>query len=170
LVASTGLWELGVKNHHQDRRLTLQRFLPAEQRVQDNSKYSKWGPVFDVAPSEFGVYGNRNSLDLNYYVENNPYEDLRARWMLNGQDIATDYVAGLCQGVYAWLIDLSPANSVFSLDIRLPVDDYRGAGDLLELRSADAGTWTRNREFWTGELDHSSTQCQFRTAGTPWPH
>jgi hypothetical protein len=145
-----------------DRRLSFQRYFPAENRVEINSS---WGPVFDIAPSHFGLYGNKSALDPNFYLDNNPYQDLLSHGTLNGQDIATDYVAGLCLGVYAWPINLTPANHVFSLDIRLPVDDYRGAGDLLELRQAVANTLeANNRTFWKNKLDHSGIQFSLPSA------
>ena len=97
-----------------DRRLSFQRYLPAEQRVEINSS---WGPIFDIAPAHFGLYGNKNALDPNFYLDNNAYQDLLSHGALNGQDIATDYVAGLCLGVYAWPSNLTPANHVFSTDI-----------------------------------------------------
>src|SRR5262249_42667631 len=139
-----------------DRRLTFQRYFPSERRVEINSSY---GPVFDTAPVHFGLYGNKSALDANFYLDNNPYRDLLSKGSLNGQDVATDYVAGICMGVFAWQMNLTPANSDFSLDVRLPVDDYRGAGDLAELQNASAANLeTNNRSFWTGKLDHSGTQ------------
>ena len=139
-----------------DRRLTFERYFPAEHRVEINSS---WGPVFDIAPTHFGLYGNKSSHDRNFYLDNNPYQDLLSHGALNGQDIATDYVAGLCMGVFAWPITLTPANRVFALDVRLPVDDFRGVGDLAELRQAGANNLeSSNRNFWINKLDHSGDQ------------
>ena len=145
-----------------DRRLTFQRYFPSERRVEINSSY---GPVFDTAPVHFGLYGNKSALHANFYLDNNPYQDLLSKGSLNGQDVATDYVAGICMGVFAWQMNLTPANRDFSLDVRLPVDDYRGAGDLAELQSAVAASLeANNRSFWTGKLDHSGTQFSLPSA------
>jgi hypothetical protein len=141
----------------QDRRIGFIRYLPAEQRVLINAT---WGPVFDSAPSHFGTYGNGGTRDPDFYLENNPYYDLATNGTLNGWDTAVDYVAGLCTAVFAWPIDLAPGNTTFSLDIRLPVDDYRGPGDLAELSSADADELeNNNRTFWTNKLDNSGLQA-----------
>ena len=139
-----------------DRRLSFQRYLPAEGRVEVNAS---WGPIFDSTPTHFGLYGNNNAHDPNFYIERNPYEDLFSHGTLNGQDTATDYVAGLCTGVFAWPMALNTTNRVFSLDVKLPVDDYRGAGDLADLRQADPDNLeSRNRNFWINKLDHSGGQ------------
>jgi hypothetical protein len=140
-----------------DRRLTFMKYLPSEQRVLINST---WGPVFDSAPSRFGTYGNGGTFDPEFYIDNSPYQDLILHGALNGWDTATDHVAGLCRGVFAWLMHLTPASQTFSLDIRLPVDDYRGPGDLVDISSADADTLeSNNRTFWVNKLDNSGLQA-----------
>lgn len=145
-----------------DRRLTFLRYLQAENRVEVNSG---WGPVFDAPPQHFGIYGNRDSTDPEHYVRNNPFKDLSSNGALNNQDIATDYVAGLCAGVFAWQIDLTPTDPAFSLNLRLPVDDYRGAGDLAELRTADPDILeSDNRNYWINKLDRTGFQAALPTS------
>lgn len=140
-----------------DRRLSYIRYIQSERRVLINST---WGPVFDEAPTYFGTYGNGDSYDPDFYIDNSPYQDLASSGTLNGWDTATDYVAGLCKGVFAWPINLTPSMSTFSLDIRLPVDDYRGPGDLEDMSSANADTLeNNNRTFWTNKLDNSGLQA-----------
>jgi hypothetical protein len=139
-----------------DRRIAFLRYIQAEKRMEVNSR---WGPVFDTVPVFFGMYGNRDSLEPNFYLEQNPYLDLSTKGTLNGQDTATDYVAGLCMGVLAWPMPLTPSQNTFSLDIRLPVDDYRGAGDLEELRTSDANLLEAgNRTFWVNKLNQMGLQ------------
>ena len=141
-----------------DRRLTFLRYLQAEQRVEINST---WGPVFDTAPTSFGVYGNTSSSpDAATYIQNSAYQDLVTNGRLNGLDTTSDRIAGLCTGVFAWEIQLTPANRVFSLDVRLPIDDYRGASDLAELRVDSADVLeTNNRIYWTNKLDQTGFQA-----------
>jgi hypothetical protein len=139
-----------------DRRINLLKYLPAEQRLLINSS---WGPIFDSAPVYFGTYGNGNSYDPNFYLQFNPFEDLRQNGQLNGWDTATDYIAGMCTAVFVWPINLSAASPLFTLDVRLPVDDYRGAQDLIDLRSPAADTLeSNNRTYWQNKLDGSGLQ------------
>jgi hypothetical protein len=139
-----------------DHRITYLRYLPAEQRVEVNGS---WGPVFDTLPANFGVYGNdASSNDPNFYLANNPFHDLATTGALNGIATATDSVAGLCNAVFAWPFDLR-AGATFSLDYRLPVDDFRGPSDLTELRAPAADSLeAANRTFWTNKLDGSGLQ------------
>ena len=134
-----------------DRRITYLKYIASEQRLITNAG---WGPIFDVAPTSFGVYGNENSYDPNHYVNNNPFRDLSNLGALNGYAEAVDDIAGLCCGVFAWPVILSAASPDFSMDLRLPVDDYRGVGDLTTLQSANADTLeAANTAFWTAKLD-----------------
>ncbi|GBD95732.1 MAG TPA: hypothetical protein ENG83_04410 [Nitrospirae bacterium] len=140
-----------------DRRLSFIKYLGAEKRVFINSS---WGPVFDKAPVHFGTYGNGSSYDPDFYIDNSPYHDLASSGGLNGWNTATDHIAGLCKGVFAWPINLSAGSRTFSLDIWLPVDDYRGPHDLMEIISADADSLeNNNRTFWTNKLDNSGLQA-----------
>jgi hypothetical protein len=140
-----------------DRRLTFLQYLPAEQRVLVNSSN---GPLFDRAPASFGVYGNGNSRDPAFYIEQSPYRHLITNGALNGWELAVDQIAGLCSAAFAWPINLTPANPDFTLDVRLPVDDFRGPGDLAQLRAADADTLEAgNRAWWLGKLDGSGLQA-----------
>lgn len=140
-----------------DRRLTFLRYVKTENRVEVNSS---WGPVFDTPPIHFGIYGNRDSKDPEHYIQNNPYKDLTLDGTLNSQDTATDYVAGFCIGAFAWEVELTPSNPTFSLNMRLPVDDYRGIGDLVELRTADPDILeSDNRNYWVNKLDKTGLQA-----------
>ncbi len=140
-----------------DRRISFMKYLQSEKRVLINST---WGPVFDKPPVHFGTYGNGDSYDPDFYIDNSPYQDLASRGALNNWDTATDHIAGLCSGVFAWPINLSSQNRSFSLDIRLPVDDFRGPGDLGVITSANADTLENdNRTFWTNKLDNSGLQA-----------
>lgn len=111
-----------------DRRLTYLRHLPDEQRVETNSG---WGPVFDTPPEQYGVYGNPDSsFDPDTYLAHSPFHDLVTGGKLNGALDAQDQVAGLCSAVFAWPFRVT-ADEVFELDVRLPVDLYAGADDLV---------------------------------------
>jgi hypothetical protein len=64
----------------------------------------------------------------------------------------------LCTAVFAWPFDLQPGGRL-GLDLRLPVDDYRDAADLAEVRAPAADDLeAANRAFWTGKLDGSGLQ------------
>ncbi|WP_055569117.1 hypothetical protein [Streptomyces atriruber] len=133
-----------------DRRLTFLRHLPTENRVETNSG---WGPVFDTAPEQYGVYGNPDfSYDPATYLAHSPFHDLVNGGKLNGAGQAQDQVAGLCSAAFAWpfrVID----DEMFELDVRLPVDLYSGADDLAEIRAVPAGELEEaNRAFWTTKL------------------
>ncbi len=139
-----------------DGRLTFIKYLSNEQRVVVNSS---WGPAFDAPPAHFGVYGNTGPADPNFYLTNGAYQDFSTKGTLNGQDTATDYIAGICSAVFAWPMNLTAANNTFSLSLRLPVDDYRSSDDLVELRSVDPPTLeNNNRTFWINKLDKSGLQ------------
>jgi len=140
-----------------DRRLTFLQYLPAEQRLVVNSSS---GPVFDRPPAEFGVYGNGTSFDPEFYIDQSPYRHLATIGSLNGWEVAVDNIAGLCSGAFVWTVKLSPAQPVFTLDVRLPVDDFRGASDLAALRAADPDTLEAgNRQWWTSKLDTTGLQA-----------
>jgi hypothetical protein len=140
-----------------DRRITRLAYLPGEARVEVNTA---WGPAFDTLPTQVGCYGGpADSWDYDFYQHTNPYEDLLASGTLNGLHLAEDQLAGLCTGVFTWPFQLDPGTPSFALDIRLPVDDYRGPHDVVALRADAANTLeTQNRIFWTGKLDASGLQ------------
>lgn len=145
-----------------DRRISYMRYLKNYSRLEVNET---WGPVFDTAPDYFGLYGNISSLDPSYYLANNPYLDLEKSGSLNGVDECYDHVAGIASAVFAWPITLTSASSLFCLDIRLPVDDYRGIGDLVEMRTADANALeTANADYWKQKLDKEGLQAKFPSA------
>ncbi|MDP9316152.1 MAG: hypothetical protein M3R24_35740 [Chloroflexota bacterium] len=151
----------------EDRRITRLEYLPADTRLLVNTT---WGPVFDTAPDDYGCYGNpTNTSNPDFYLDNNPYEDLIALGTLRRTQVAEDYNAGMCMGVFAWNFDLSPANNTFTLDVRLPVDDYRGPNDLQALRADRGGTLeARNRRFWRRKLDRHGLQASLPTAMSNW--
>lgn len=133
-----------------DRRLTYLRHLPDEQRVETNSG---WGPVFDTAPEQYGVYGNPDfSFDPDGYLTRSPFHDLVVGGKLNGALEAQDQVAGLCSAVFAWPFRVADSE-VFEIDVRLPVDLFSGAADLAEVRGTPvAELEAANREFWTSKI------------------
>ncbi|HSH81371.1 MAG TPA: hypothetical protein VLA19_22820 [Herpetosiphonaceae bacterium] len=148
-----------------DRRITLLRYVAEEDRVEVNAS---WGPVFDSAPASFGVYGNANVDDPKHYLQNNPYTDLTTNGQLNDIALASDQVAGLCTAAFAWPFALMPAQDTFSLDIRLPVDDYFGEADLNELRGVAANALeAANRDFWTRKLNGTGLQLSLPPAIAP---
>ncbi len=141
-----------------DKRLTLLKYLPAERLVEVNTR---WGPLFSTSPVSFGLYGNEHSsYNPDHYLDYSAYQDLASNGSLNGRDTTADRIAGLCTGIFAWPLNLSPSNPSFSLDVKLPVDDYRGADDLQELQSAAPNTLeANNRSFWINKLDNSGFQA-----------
>ena len=140
-----------------DRRISRMEYVAAEKRLLINST---WGPVFDTPPAHFGTYGNGDSHDPDFYLQFNPYEDLRKSAALNGRNIAVDFIAGICHGVFAWPFALTPAAPEFTLDVRLPIDDYRGASDLADLTTPTAlALEASNRAFWTNKLNADGLQA-----------
>jgi hypothetical protein len=141
-----------------DRQLTFVRYRSDENRVEVNAG---WGPVFDTVPAHLGVYGNPTaSTDPEHYVHSNPWRDLAVGGALNGVDTAVDGVARMCTAAFAWPYDLADGESM-GVDVRLPVDDYRGGGDLAELRAPSADDLeAANRGFWTGKLTTEGLQIE----------
>jgi hypothetical protein len=116
----------------QDGRVTFLRYRTGERQLEVNAGR---GPVFDSVPDHMGCYGNSgHSSDPETYLHDNPYKDLAATAKLNGATEAVDDVAGLCSAVFAWHFDLDDAHPFFELDIKLPVDDYRG-DDITEIHA-----------------------------------
>jgi hypothetical protein len=77
----------------QDRRIGFLQSLPADNRVQVNAI---WGPVFDTAPTSWGLHGNPNgSEDPQRYVSNNAFHDLLTSATLNRANTSSDSVAGM---------------------------------------------------------------------------
>ncbi|HYF90090.1 hypothetical protein [Azospirillum sp.] len=141
-----------------DRRLVWLRYRPGERQVEVNRI---WGPTFDSDPQRFGLYGNGGAPDPAFYLRVNPYEELLRHGALNGWDTATDIEGGYCQGAFAWNVAPPASNGAFTLDVRLPVGDFRGEGDLKALRAAPADEREdANRDFWTGKLDRSGLQAR----------
>lgn len=139
-----------------DAQLSFLRYLPTERRLEVNTGA---GPVFDTAPAMFGLYGNpTGSWDPDRYLAVNPFADLARGAPLNGAETAADSVAGLCTATFVWPFDVS-AGAEFSLDFRLPVDDFRGAADFAELAAPAADDLEAgNLAFWHGKLNGSGPQ------------
>ncbi len=140
-----------------DSQLTFLRYRPADRRLETNTGS---GPVFDTAPASYGLYGNpTGSWDPDQYLAANPFADLAAGRPLNGADTANDGNAGLCTAAFLWPFDVS-AGGEFTLDLRLPVDDFRSASDFDELAAPTASDLeAANLAFWQGKLDGSGLQA-----------
>jgi hypothetical protein len=140
-----------------DSQLSFLRYLPADLRLETNTGS---GPVFDIAPASYGLYGNSNgSWDPDQYLITNPFADLAAGRALNGADTSHDSNAGLCTAAFLWPFDLS-AGGEFTLDLRLPVDDFRDSKDFAELAAPSASDLeAANLAFWQGKLDGSGLQA-----------
>jgi hypothetical protein len=88
-----------------DSQLSFLRYLPAERRLEVNTRT---GPVFDTAPTSFGLYGNPGgSSDPDNYLTGNPFAELARGGQLNGADTAGDSIAGLCTAAFLWPFDVS---------------------------------------------------------------
>jgi hypothetical protein len=134
---------------------------PADQRlvVNDNTI----GPVFNKPPDSFGLYGNGTSWnDPQHYITNGPFNDLASHGQLNGYDIALDYIAGMCTAVFAWKMPQNLSTTPFTLDVRLPIDDFRSPSDFTDLRAASATALkSGNLSFWNNKLDSDGLQMRF---------
>lgn len=138
------------------RWLQFLRYLPHETRLEINQHL---GPVFDKPPDHYGMYGNGQAADPNLYLQFNPFTELRQRGALNDFDTATDYYGGFCQGVLAWEVNLPNPGDAFTLDVRLPIDDFQGTGDLQVLRQPPADMLElNNRNYWQNLLDTNGLQ------------
>jgi hypothetical protein len=140
-----------------DSQLSFLRYHPGERRLDVNTGT---GLLFDTAPATFGLYGNpAGSWDPDHYLAVNPFAEMTIGGRLNGAQSASDSIAGLCTAAFVWPFDLS-AEGEFTLDMRLPVDDFRGPDDLAELAAAPADDLeAANLTFWHGKLDGSGTQA-----------
>lgn len=124
---------------------------------------TSWGPIFSKPPDHFGMYGNQDALDPDHYVHINPYNQLRQTGTLNFATVASDEIAGLCSSVFAWELPLG--NLAFELDVKLPVDDYRGYADFLELKKEDPDILEdKNLAYWKSKLDESGLQTELPPA------
>jgi len=121
-----------------DRRLNRLLYRAADKRLEVNAT---WGPSFDQAPTFFGMYGNGGSHDPGHYVAFNPWSELAGRGLLNGFAEAQDHIAGLCHGVVAWPVTLSPGGTI-AVDLRLPVNNLVSSDDLRQMSSTSADTLT----------------------------
>jgi hypothetical protein len=139
-----------------DGRLSFLRYLAGEQRLDVNRR---WGPAFDSAPAHWGLYGNAaGTQDPEQYLSDNPFANLEATGDFNGAETAGDYVGGLCHAAFGWPFALDPGET-FTIDMRLPVDDFRTAGDLADLRATPAADLeAANRASWVDTLDRRGLQ------------
>lgn len=140
----------------QASQLSFLRYLPGERRLETNTRP---GPVFLTAPASFGVYGNGNSVDdPDHYLSTSPFAALAAGGALNGATQASDPLSGLCSAVFLWPFDVSGGQD-FELDLWLPVDDFRGAGDFADLTAQPADAFEgANLDFWQKKLDTTGMQ------------
>jgi hypothetical protein len=60
-----------------------------------------------LSPAAFGTYGNGDSYDPQFYVDQSPYRHLATTGALNGRDVAMDNIAGLCSGAFVWPVNWS---------------------------------------------------------------
>lgn len=139
-----------------DKRIGLLRYTPSQRLVEVNSV---WGPIFASQPDHFGLYGNEGgSYDPNHYLLNSPFRQLAESGALNGHDLARDTIAGLCTGVFAWVVPALAQGETFQVDVYLPVDDYRG-DDLDQFHGADpAALAAGNRAYWQNKLTVDGAQ------------
>jgi hypothetical protein len=181
-AAAAGDWLLGVavlpagpsglQRHDRagryvsDRRLSLLRYSVAEQRFDVNTN---WGPLFDTPPAEFGVYGNTGSIeDPQHYLTTSPFADLRATGHLNGATLAADFHAGMCTAAAVWPVPTGGAPRMIAVDVRMPLDDFRGADDLGEIRSrTPAQLEAGNEAFWTQKLDREGIRVGLGSSADP---
>ena len=141
-----------------DRRIGQLMFDPDHQLVTINAAN---GPLFNKSADFFGLYGNGFSEDPNHYVQYNPFVDLAQRGHLNQFAYAEDHIAGLCCGVFGWDLHFSDTEAEFHLEVKLPVDDYRGLDELIALNLADGQSMTKaNKSFWENKLTQTGTQFE----------
>jgi hypothetical protein len=108
------------------------------------------------------MYGNGTAADPNFYLQFNPYAELIGHGALNGFDTSTDYFGGFCQGVVAWEVNLAKAEDSFALDVRLPIDDFQGPGDLQTLSAPTADSLEQNNhQYWDNLLNQNGLQITF---------
>jgi hypothetical protein len=140
-----------------DSQLSFLRYRPAERRLEVNTGI---GLLFDTAPASFGLYGNPDgSWNPDRYLASNPFADIALGVGLNGAETTSDSLGGLCTAAFVWPFDV-PAGAEFTLDFRLPVDDFRGADDFAELAAPAADDLeAANLAFWHGKLDGSGIQA-----------
>ncbi|OQW90786.1 MAG: hypothetical protein BWK78_06190 [Thiotrichaceae bacterium IS1] len=142
----------------QDRMISQLSLDPTRKIVKVNTNN---GPLFQKPAQFFGLYGNGNSYDPDHYINHNPFQDMAQTGVLNQFDEVNDWIAGLCCGVFAWELNFTTANKLFSLEVKLPVDDYRGNDELNALNNID-GTLlkTQNEAFWKTKLNQSGAQFE----------
>jgi hypothetical protein len=167
-VAVTPAGPTGFRRHDRagrysaDKTITVLHYEAGDRLVEVNNK---WGPIFATAPDHAGLYGNENeNTDPNHYLVNSPFYDLATVGILNDRHQATDLIAGLCTGVFAWVVPSMPAGGSFPIDIFLPIDDYRG-DDINEFHGSDpAALVASNRTYWIDKLTVEGLQLSFPPA------
>ena len=164
-IALTPAGPTGFQRHDKagrytmDKRINTLRYQANDKLVEINGK---WGPIFVVEPDSYGLYGNEgDSHDPNHYLENSPFHDLDHTGTLNGCQFVSDNVAGLCTGVFSWVVPAMSAGTDFLLDLYLPVDDY-SADDISEFQAADPiALAASNRSYWNARLNIQGLQPEF---------
>jgi hypothetical protein len=155
-VKPSGFVRYNKNREPQASQLAFLRYLPAERRLETNTRS---GPVFLTTPGSLGLYGNENSVNNpDHYLSASPFAALAAGSSLNAATQASDPLAGLCSAVFLWPFDVSGGQD-FQLNIWLPVDDFRGAGDFADLTAQPADSFeTTNAAWWRQKLDGSGMQ------------
>ena len=141
----------------QASQLSFLRYLPADRRLETNTTS---GPVFLSAPTSFGLYGNENGVNNpDHYLSASPFATLATGTPLNAATQASDPLSGLCSAAFLWPFDVSGGQD-FELDVWLPVDDFRSAGDFADLTAQPVETFeAANAAFWQPKLDASGMQA-----------
>jgi hypothetical protein len=115
--------------------------------------------VFKQPADFFGLYGNGTSQDPDHYLQYNPFQDLTNSGALNQEYYASDHIAGLCCGVFGWDLNFEDGTQEFALEVKLPVDDYRGSDELRDLNQAEGAVLAKgNKVFWKQKLNGTGTQ------------
>lgn len=156
-VKPSGFVRYNKNREPQASQLAFLRYLPAEARLEANTRS---GPVFLTAPTSLGLYGNDNGVNNpDHYLSASPFAALAAGGSLNAATQASDPLAGLCSAAFLWEFDVSGGQD-FQLDMWLPVDDFRGAGDFADLTAQPADNFeTANATWWQQKLDGSGMQA-----------
>ena len=142
-----------------DSTLSFLRYLPAERRLETNTFT---GPVFDTAPAAFGLYGNPNSSwDPDRYLADEPVRRPRLGRRAERARTRRPTASPGCARPPSRGRSTLAAGQELTVDLRLPIDDFRGAGDFAELAApAAADLEAGNLGFWRPKLTGSGLQAQ----------
>ena len=140
-----------------DSQLSFLRYLPGERRLETNTGS---GPVFVTAPAFFRAVRQRRParrpgpLPVRQPVR----RPGRGRSAQRALTQATDTVSGLCSAAFLWPFDVSGGQE-FTLDLWLPVDDFRGASDFAGPAGPRPTTSRRPTRLLARKLDGSGMQA-----------